>query len=331
MQNIKVEKLIHDFTQNKLSKKTQWRFLFWLRYDRDKDHIVEQQMYQLWRATDGQVSDSTFAALARARTHIDCQRKRYSMLKTVSKYTGIIAASVVFSIGFYKFSIQEPEKVETISMNELFVHNGECRHLTLSDGSEVWLDAGSILVYPNNFEKGKREIYLIGQARFKVQPNKHSPFVVKTKYLDVEALGTVFSVQSYPELKSVSTILEEGSVLVTAEQKQEASISHILKPDERLVFYPQRDSIAIEEVDAKRLNKWIDGNLIFQDADFEEIIISLERKYNVRINYDVSKFAGRKYYIRINQEESITDALSLLKYLIQDLNYTINGSVIAIY
>ena len=331
MQNKQIEKLFRDFTQSKLSKKTQRRFLFWLRYDRDEDKIVEHQMYQLWSETDGQVSDSTFAALARARIHIDSQRKRYSILKTVSKYTAIVAASVVCSIGFYKFSFQEPEMNEPIFMNELFVHNGECKHLTLIDGSEVWLDAGSILVYPNRFENERREIYLIGQARFKVHPNKHSPFIVKTKFLDVEALGTVFSVQSYPELKSVSTILEEGSILVTTERIQEASISHILKPDERLVFYPQSDSIAIEDVDAKRLSKWIDGNLIFQDAGFEEIIKKLERKYNVRINYDVSKFAGRKYYIRINQEESITDALSLLKYLIQDFNYVINDSVITIY
>lgn len=322
-------KLRYYFIHNNLSEQTRRRFFFWLKYDKDSD--INSYMSELWNATDGQVSDSTFVALARVRGHINNQKKRHIVATTILKCTAIVAASVVCTFVIYNQFVETSKDREFISMTELFVHNGECKHVTLNDGSEVWLDAGSILVYPNQFGTGRRDLYLTGQARFKVHPDKHSPFTVKTKYMDVEALGTVFCVQSYPELKTVSAILEEGSIQVTTDDSQGLSQSRILKPNEKLVFYPQQDSIEVSDVDAQRLNKWIEGNLVFQDADFEEIVRSMERKYNVRINYDVSKFAGHRYYLRINQEESIEDALSLMKYLIRDFNYRINQSVITIY
>lgn len=329
MRKNKIEKLIYWFVENKLSDQTSRRFFFWLKYNEESN--LDDYMSDIWEETTGQTSDSTFDALARIRTQIDKQNNRASFIQAIAKYAAVAVIAIVCTLGVYNRYVQNSEIQEAVLMSEIFVHNGESKHVTLSDGSEVWLDAGSILVYPDHFGSQNREIYLTGQARFKVQTNELSPFIVKTKYLNVQALGTTFCVQSYPELKSVSTILEEGSVKVSTINEGMESVEAILTPNEKLTFYPQQDSISIADVDAQRLNAWIDGNLVFQDAEFESIIRSLERKYNVRINYDISKFKGHRYFLRINQDESIEDALTLMSYMISDFRFKINNSVITIY
>lgn len=324
-----IEKLVNSFLENNVSERIYRRFFFVLKYSKNKD--LNNYMSQIWKETEAHTSDSTFLALDRIRILIDKKNKRYMSIRVFAKYTAVAIITAFCSLGIHSLYLGSTSKDNVVSMKELFVHNGEFKHLILKDGSEVWLDAGSILVYPEEFGLQSREIYLTGQARFKVKPNEQYPFIVKTKHINVEALGTIFSVQSYPELKSVSTILEDGSIQVSAETNDGNSIVQILKPNEKLVFYPQDDSIYVSNVDAYRLNKWIEGNLVFQDADFESVVRSLERKYNVRINYDVYKFKGHRYFLRINQEESIEDALTLMSYMIKDFNYKITQSVITIY
>lgn len=325
----KIEKIINAFIEKDVSEQIRQRFFFVLKYGKDKD--LNSYMSQIWKETEAQTSDSTFLALDRIRILIDKQNKRYMSIRIFAKYAAVAIITAFCMLGIHSLYFGSTSKDNVIYMKELFVHNGEFKHIILNDGSEVWLDAGSILVYPEQFGTQSREIYLTGQARFKVKPNEQYPFIVKTKHINVEALGTIFSVQSYPELKSVSTILEDGSIQVSAETNDGNSIVHILKPNEKLVFYPQDDSIYVSNVDAYRLNKWIEGNLVFQDTDFESIVRSLERKYNVRINYDVYKFKDHRYFLRINQDESIEDALTLMSYMIEDFNYKINQSVITIY
>ena len=96
-------------------------------------------------------------------------------------------------------------------MAELFVPYGESRQVILPDGSQVWVDAGSLLVYPKDFtDTETRTVYLTGEASFTVRKNTEKPFIVKTTYLDVQALGTVFTVASYPADSCTSTILGRG-------------------------------------------------------------------------------------------------------------------------
>ena len=77
----------------------------------------------------------------------------------------------------------------------------------LADGTLVMLNAGSRLTYPKEFSGYKREVTLSGQAFFSVHPDKAHPFVVKTKNMDVTALGTAFEVFSFDGDESVETVL----------------------------------------------------------------------------------------------------------------------------
>ena len=84
-------------------------------------------------------------------------------------------------------------------------------------------------------------------------------------------------------------------------------------------------------VDAEQVSAWKDGYLIFKNASFEEVTAALERKYNVTINYNAEKYKGRTYYVKFNPDESIEDALLILKHLIEDFRYRITGQTTTAY
>ncbi|SHH65615.1 FecR family protein [Flavobacterium aquidurense] len=170
--------------------------------------------------------------------------------------------------------------------NQIKIPNGKTFNLTLSDGTHVYLNAGSTLRFPVNFIKGmKREVYLEGEAFFEVSKDKLHPFIVNANAINVKVLGTKFNVSSYAEDKEVSTVLVEGSV----------SLNNDAKPNEKTMLIPgykgawskTSDKISLEKVDTSLYTNWMKGELVFKNVAFQAIIKKLERTYNVKIiNHD---------------------------------------------
>src|SRR5690606_32526777 len=96
--------------------------------------------------------------------------------------------------------------------NTLIVPYGKRSEISLSDGSKVWLNSGSKLIFPATFEGKNRIVYLEGEGIFKVTHNKSQPFIVKTGNHNIEVLGTLFNVTNYTDENTVSTVLKSGSV-----------------------------------------------------------------------------------------------------------------------
>lgn len=172
--------------------------------------------------------------------------------------------------------------VQKIVYNQIKIPNGKTFNLTLSDGTHVYLNAGSTLRFPVNFIKGmRREVYLEGEAFFEVSKDKLHPFIVNANAMNVKVLGTKFNVSSYAEDKEVSTVLVEGSV----------SLNNDAKPNEKTMLIPgykgawskTSDKILLEKVDTSLYTNWMKGELVFKNVAFEAIIKKLERTYNVKI------------------------------------------------
>ena len=162
------------------------------------------------------------------------RRNTVPMYRGWIKYAAVIALMLLTGAATF-FVTDRLQPVRHVEMAELFVPYGESRQVIVPVGSQVWVDAGSLLVYPKDFtDTETRTVYLTGEASFTVRKNTEKPFIVKTTYLDVQALGTVFTVASYPADSCTSTILEEGSVKVDV--KAGEHLPAILKPNERLVY-----------------------------------------------------------------------------------------------
>ena len=86
--------------------------------------------------------------------------------------------------------------------------------LTFSDGTKIWVNSGSKVIYPVSFEKKKREIYVEGEVYLDVTHDTSWPFVVRTQQVDVKVLGTSFNVSAYKDDSNMQVTLVEGKVEV---------------------------------------------------------------------------------------------------------------------
>lgn len=172
-------------------------------------------------------------------------------------------------------------------MHQLIIPAGARYQLQLSDGTKVWLNAASTLEYPLAFGDTKREVKLVGEAFFDVQPDSR-PFQIKVNGNVVTVHGTSFNISSYPEDDITATTLVSGSVSFTGikgETKQ-------LLPGEQLRMHHQNNTMEIEKVDTQLYVSWKEGVLHFKKISLAELARKLSRWYDVEIVFeDPSKAA----------------------------------------
>lgn len=70
------------------------------------------------------------------------------------------------------------------------------------------------VIYPVEFEKDKREIYVDGEIYIEVAKDENRPFYVRTKDMNVRVLGTKFNVTAYESEAIRSVVLAQGCVQV---------------------------------------------------------------------------------------------------------------------
>lgn len=156
----------------------------------------------------------------------------------------------------------------------------------LPDGTFVMLNAGSRLTYPESFTGDNREVTLSGQAFFQVQEDIKHPFIVKTKGLNVTALGTSFEVFSFDDDENIETILLSGKVKVETKNTTSEKVTgeYVLNPNEKLT-YANKSLVKIEKVDANSYSAWrVGGRLSFKNEKLSMILPRLEKWYGQKIN-----------------------------------------------
>ncbi|MBJ6367750.1 FecR family protein [Snuella sedimenti] len=176
--------------------------------------------------------------------------------------------------------------VEKLAYNTLTVPYGKLFDLHLSDGTHVFLNAGTSLRYPVKFIKGmERNVFLDGEAYFEVAKDQEHPFIVTVDdKINVRALGTTFNISSYEEDETINTVLLEGSVGVyNKEEGFNLKEATVLEPNHKAAWDKTQNKINIEEVETDIYTAWMDGKLIFRHTPFKVIRKKLERYYNVTI------------------------------------------------
>jgi len=216
-------------------------------------------------------------------------------------------------------------------MNEAVIPYGKRLELQLTDGTKVWLNAGSKLAFPSKFNKKNREVYLEGEACFKVAKNEKQPFIVKAGKLDIKVLGTFFDVSAYPVDGTIETVLLEGSVAVKKPGLIGLSKTEvILKPNQRANFNKENQEFKIsDDPNASVSVAWIEGWLQFSSENLQSVFTKLERYYNIEIQAS-GNFASTQY---ITGKLDLKDSLELVMKALGDvakLNYRINDNKVYI-
>jgi len=210
----------------------------------------------------------------------------------------------------YKSLEKVKPKVAQI-FNELITPLGGTYSITLSDATEVILNAGSTLRFPVDFTDSVRRVYLDGEAHFKVSHNG-KPFIVACNDMDVGVLGTTFNVSAYNDEPEIKATLVEGKIKVGWNDGDTAE-SKILKPDDQATLSKDDLSIKIDEVNTSLYTSWIQGKFEFNKDNLEVVMKRLARWYDFEYEFKNNDAKNYHFTARINNDESISSILDMLE------------------
>ena len=222
------------------------------------------------------------------------------------KVAAVFAITVTCGIYFHKSQISKIGK----SMNTITVPAGQRANLTLPDGTNVWLNARTKIVYPTMFGKSARQVTIDGEAYFDVAEDKKRPFIVETNKCDMEVLGTKFNVEGYSDKDDFEVTLMEGSVRVASHIGLRDTLT--LKPDSKACL--QKDGkLKVVPVDDYNPYRWKEGLICFRNESFLSIMNDLEKYFGVSIVVEHKNIL--KYYFtgKFRQADGIDYALRVLQ------------------
>jgi transmembrane sensor len=236
-----------------------------------------------------------------------------------------IAAAVVtlLSVGSILWYTTGWTKNETV-WQDVYVPRGEKLQVLFQDGTKVWLNSDTHLKYPLDFKGDKREVKLEGEAYFVVHKNARKPFFIRTNGLSIKVTGTSFDVKAYSDENTVTTTLDEGKVSLIGDAGDEAA----LLPGQQARFSSTSKHLTISKTADVIYSNWKSYKLTFKDTPMPEVIKTLERWYNVKINVTDQAILKYTYTIEFNNE-NIKNVLSDLQK-ITPIQCTFRNSIIDI-
>jgi len=258
---------------------------------------------------------------------------------------GIAASLAGFSFFIYHWTPKHSTPA-AVAHNSISTKCGSKSKIQLPDGSQVWLNSDSRLIYSETFSGDAREVQLCGEAYFDVAKDPLHPFVIHTNTIDVRVLGTTLNVRSYSNEKNTEAVLIHGSVEVILHSDPEKKI--ILRPNDKLVVpnanlaatktvkpdadsgrtmnlgkvhFMARDSSAVEVL-------WVKNKLAFDKETLESVALKMERWFNVRVaitddSLKQMEFSG------VFEEEALPQVMEALR-LTGNFHYTIHRRVVTI-
>ncbi|MBT3384497.1 MAG: DUF4974 domain-containing protein [Prolixibacteraceae bacterium] len=293
----------------------------------DANQILYNQTLNVWTKSknlfsDAEIKEDKFKIQAKInkdlRSRIQKSRKRNILYKLAA----ILAIPITFAISWH-FTQNPNNNLEENQFCEISSPQGNVSKCVLPDGTEVWINTGSTITYcTNNFNKDVRKVNLEGEAYFHVSGNNQKPFKVITPLGSVNVTGTEFNVKSYPESNKFETVLEEGSVELCFLSNSQQSLDLI--PGERAVYNSKKNKIIITKVDTEIYSSWRNGKIIFKDATLNDLIIELERIYDIKF-YLIDKSIGEfRFRGMFSYNNNLINALEKIKKT-AELNYHIEN------
>lgn len=275
----------------------------------------------------------------------------YRWFQAAAVVTGLTGLLMLFLLAPKTKSEELATGTVKETAKEILTANGTKTNTILPDGSKVWLNSGSKLIY-KTFSNSLREVVLEGEAYFDVIKDPSRPFIVHTDVIDIRVLGTAFNVKSYPNEKKAEASLIRGLIEVTRLDKSDKKV--LLHPNEKITILKKATPELVQKSDneydlkikpsetykitgftySKTDNSvietsWRENKLAFEDMRFDELAPQLERWYGVKIVFadeSLRRIQFRGSFVN----ETVTQALDALK-LNGDFNYKTTNNEIEIY
>lgn len=210
-----------------------------------------------------------------------------------------------------------------VQYNTLFNPRGsKVIYMLLTDGTKVWLNAGSSLKYPVVFTGNKREVSVTGEAYFEVAKNKAKPFEVHAGDVKVEVLGTHFNINAYSDENVIETSLLEGGVKVA-----KGGLTDILQPGQQAIFNKELNDLKKVKVEMDGVLAWKNGLFQFDGDDIAGIMRQISRWYDVEVICP-DKMPVRHFEGKITRSTMLSDVLHILE--LSGVKFRVEGKRITV-
>ncbi|MFT4094194.1 MAG: FecR domain-containing protein [Niabella sp.] len=190
--------------------------------------------------------------------------------------------------------------------------------IQLSDGSHVWLNAGSSITYPIAFTGDERRVELQGEGYFEVARNPKKRFIVSTNSAQTQVFGTHFNIRAYADEPDTKITLLEGSISVD----NKTTVLKVRPGEQALISATQ---IRRTRPDLDQVIAWKEGYFNFDDMSLKAIMKELERWYAIKVLYEGEEVQTMTFGGNINRNASLNDILTILKKL--DLQISWNAEI----
>ncbi len=309
----------------------------------------------IWLASS-QISPLTLEANSQNEKNRELKSKgvQRNVLNLTLKVAAILLLAVISGVVLYN-QLSESNKLSpaTVAFEATL---GSRAVATLPDGTKVWLNSGSKLVYDESYNAESREVKLTGEAYFNVVTNPSKPFVVKTGKINIKALGTKFNVKAYPEDASIVTTLEKGKVVIEGKDSHDREFMVEMKPKETVTYYKKEDNTGTikkknsvddkieeklpeandisapvtktEQVKTELFTSWKDSRWVIEKQKLGDLARDLERRYNIKIQFATDSI--KKFHFSGSIEnETIEQVMVIMRHTIP-LKYKIEKGIINI-
>ncbi len=284
-------------------------------------------------------------------------QKRMKVRRLV--YEGI-AVAAVFCIAFFLGTILNrhrniinPVQSVIALYNEIKTPLGAKSEITLNDGTEIMLNAGSSIKYGSDYNLHNRDLVLEGEAYFKVARNIDLPLVVNAGNINIKATGTEFNVKAYSDDGIIETTLVDGEVEISQKGNNDKNRILVLEPNQKAIYACRSDQLTLEKIkeieplavkpakiitdkllvssktDVEQVTAWTKNKLIIRSENLESLCTKLQRKYNVTFVFKDEEIKKHRFS-GVLLDETFQQVMDVIK-LTAPVDYLLNGKTVLMF
>ena len=175
---------------------------------------------------------------------------------------------------------RKDDKIQTF--NQLIVPIGKRSSITFTDGSQIWVNAGSRVIYPAQFTVDSREIFIEGEIYLDIVHDTKRPFIVKTRKMEIRDLGTQFGVSAYDNEANSHVVLVEGKVEIETKGERKSTLT----PNQLFLYNNKNNEKSVHQVNTQDYVAWKDGYYQFNHQKLDIVLEKLCKYYGIKIHWD---------------------------------------------
>lgn len=259
--------LIIAWLQGRLSPEQQQAFEVW-RNESEENRKMVDHFRHIWQLTANKENMQTSQSENETAVQVTTLRvirdvPDHALSNPLNFLPKIIAAILIIllSLGIVYFSFMQ--------IGEIVIQTYEnTAYTVLPDGSEVWLNRESRLIYENDFDE-VRSVKLVGEAYFSIASDTAKPFNIHIHDATIKALGTALNVKANAFEKEAEVFVSSGNVSLEADGPVQITT---IPPGSAGVLNNNNQSVTVVTEEDRNCLAWKDRRLVFRETPIRKVI-----------------------------------------------------------